>query len=411
MKICDALVVGAGPAGARTARDLAAKGFHTILLEEHDAIGVPCHCSGLVTPRTLELAGVGRKLVLNEITGAHIRLSSGHSLRLTAKSVKALVIDRVELDRRLVAQAIQAGAELLTGYRFLSFQVEGDARSLKGAVIATVRQGDRVLNIPTRLLVGADGARSRVAATINPSHGQGRIRAFGGTAEYWANTSTDHVEVFLDEGSAPGWFAWTIPLGNGISRVGTGSANGLKPLESFQQMRKQFPESLGSANLLTKSAGAIPIWRPTEMVADRTMLVGDAARQTKPTSGGGIFTALASAHIAANCASRRLLGGDLSKRALSAYRKLWQRSIGSELQRQHDIRRALERLDQTGWVQILEELGKKGIKSTLERVGDVDFPSSLAWLGLRHFRILSKLAVLPEFPTAWSPARGWKIHT
>ena len=54
----DAVVVGAGPAGSTTAAEIAQGGFRVLLLEEHAEIGIPLHCSGLVTPRTLDEAGV-----------------------------------------------------------------------------------------------------------------------------------------------------------------------------------------------------------------------------------------------------------------------------------------------------------------------------------------------------------------
>ena len=87
----DTVVAGAGPAGSAAARILAQEGFRVLLLEEHDGIGMPLHCSGLVTPRTLDEAGVGNSLVLNRVTGARVYAPSGVHLTLGNETTRALV--------------------------------------------------------------------------------------------------------------------------------------------------------------------------------------------------------------------------------------------------------------------------------------------------------------------------------
>ena len=94
----DAVVVGAGPAGSATARDIARKGFKVLVLEEHATVGRPTHCSGLVTPRTLETAGVGHDIVLNRIVGARISVPSGKEVVVGGDRVHALVVDRAQFD-------------------------------------------------------------------------------------------------------------------------------------------------------------------------------------------------------------------------------------------------------------------------------------------------------------------------
>ena len=67
---CDVAVVGAGPAGSRTARDLARRGFRVLLLEEHRTVGVPSHCSGLISLRTLRESEIGKEAITHRVTGA-----------------------------------------------------------------------------------------------------------------------------------------------------------------------------------------------------------------------------------------------------------------------------------------------------------------------------------------------------
>ena len=79
---CDVAVVGAGPAGSRTARDLARAGLRVRLLEEHRAIGVPSHCSGLISLRTLREAEIGEEAVLHRLTGAFVHTQEGGEVAL-----------------------------------------------------------------------------------------------------------------------------------------------------------------------------------------------------------------------------------------------------------------------------------------------------------------------------------------
>lgn len=399
---CDVLIAGAGPAGARVARDSARAGLDVVLVEEHKEVGVPCHCSGLVSPRTMDAAGVGEGLVLNSIVGATIHLPGRRSLSLTGKKPHALVIDRVELDRRLVEQAKDAGARVITSSRLTSFSLGMATVPTRGKVEAFIDNEGGRTKIAASVLVGADGPFSRVATQMRGVRPRRLVRGLGGQAEYYANPLKDHVEVFLDDRSAPGWFAWTIPLEKGSSRFGTGSSNGIKPSQSFERMRRQFPETFGTVVPVSRTAGAIAVWEPGPIIGDRIVLVGDAARQVKPTSGGGILTALRSASIAAETIASAFRRNDLSSAGLAGYPRRWNASIGKEFRRQHDMRRVFERLGEGELRRLLDRLDEGRVKTIVERSGDIDFPSRLSWHLLTLYpRLVFKGAVLPRFPGAW----------
>jgi digeranylgeranylglycerophospholipid reductase len=403
-RIFDALVVGAGPAGSRTARDLALAGLDVGLLEEHREVGRPCHCSGLVSPRTLDLAEVEHDLVINEIRGAVIHSRHRSPVRVGAGRVQGYVVDRIELDRRLAAQATAAGAELIMPARFGSYRLVGGlgTSATDGHVAVTAVQDCVPVEFRTRLLVGADGAFSKVAQQIRGVRPLGFVAGLGAHADYAANPYDDHVELFLDDHAAPGWFGWTIPLGDGTSRIGTGSANGVKPHESLERLRAGFPESFGTARIRSRTGGTIALWEPTAMVADRVMLVGDAARQVKPTSGGGIHAALHAAELAARHAAVAFRGPSLSARALASYERDWHRTMGRELRRQHDLRRAFNRLDERRLEDLLDILEKDTLGRRVACDGDIDFPStSLRRLAFRYPLLAARLATWPRFPTAW----------
>ena len=145
----DAIVVGAGPAGSATARDIAARGFRTLLIEEHEAVGEPLHCAGLVTPRTLELAGVTDGLVINELRGGFVNSPLGARLPLGGERLRAVAIRRQRLDELLAAAAQRAGAELRTGARLVALERR------PGTLAVQVSWRGRPQALRTRLRMGA----------------------------------------------------------------------------------------------------------------------------------------------------------------------------------------------------------------------------------------------------------------
>ena len=374
----DVVVAGAGPAGSASARRLARDGYRVLMLEEHPEVGTPLHCSGLVTPRTLEEAGVDASLVLHRVIGAKVLAPSGAKLTLGDGQTRALVIDRVGLDRALVLDALQHGASMELGAKVMKLEQHA------GELDVLVEQAGTQKRIRTRLLVGADGAHSRVArATGLEGHGE-RVLGLGAEGAL-PGADQDHVQVFVGRSIAPGWFAWTIPMGDGRVRLGVGTSDGVKPVECLRRLFQTFPEHFQQWQPTRWTGGTIPLWSRRKTVADNVMLVGDAAAQVKPTSGGGIYPSLVGARIAANVASQALARGDLSEKALSAYPRAWDRTLGKEFRHGADLRRVYTALDDRDFGLLLRLFGRQRLLRTINRYGDIDFPGSL-------FQRLAKLA-------------------
>jgi digeranylgeranylglycerophospholipid reductase len=411
-RVFDAIVVGAGPAGSRVARDLASAGLNVALLEQHRGVGTPCHCSGLVTPRTLALADVGDRLVKNVIRGAMISLRGGEQLMVAGQKEHAYVIDRVELDRRLARQATDAGAQLLMSTHFVDFVAPGastDRRDDRPLRVNVIRDGKRD-SLSTRLIVGADGAHSRVAAQMHGGRATGSVFGLGADAEVDTAIRTDIVDVYVDPDGAPGWFGWRIPLGDRRVRLGTGSNGTIRPAESFRRLRSTFP-SFAEARIMGYTGGSIPLWRPAPLVGDRVLLVGDAARQVKPTSGGGIYASLFAARLAAGTvidAFRRNSG--FARSSLRPYERAWTDSMGKEFRRQADMRRVFESLDERGLADVLGVASRAAVRQRVEVDADVDHHSPIALALLRENPMLAvRFLRRPAFVRAW--LFGWARTT
>ena len=113
----DAIVIGAGPAGLQAARQLATRGFRVAVLEEHQVLGDPVHCTGVLAREAFDEFSLSTESILNELTTARFISPSGQDIVYRTRVVEAVVVDRALFDRRLADEAVRAGAELIRGAR------------------------------------------------------------------------------------------------------------------------------------------------------------------------------------------------------------------------------------------------------------------------------------------------------
>jgi len=367
----DAIVVGAGPAGSATARDIAARGFRTLVIEEHEAVGEPLHCAGLVTPRTLELAGVMDGLVINELRGGFVNSPLGTRLPLGGDRLRAVAIHRQRLDELLAAAAQQAGAELRTSARLVGLERQ------PGTLAVNVSWQGRPQALRTRLLIGADGAQSRVARWLGlRARDEERIVGLGVEARLETERS-DFLEIFVGNSIAPGFFGWVIPLGEGRARIGIATSDGARPIHHLGSLLEAFPRLFDGAQFGRLYGGVIALRRPPRIYCENAMLVGDAAGQVKPTSGGGIYTGLVGAKHCARAAVRALSEDDLSAGSLARYQKAWGREMSREMARGWDLRRIFLALNDRELDGLISIFRSQRLRRLAERHGDIDFPSRL----------------------------------
>jgi geranylgeranyl reductase family protein len=344
-----------------------------LLVEEHGQVGSPNHCSGLVTPRTLVEAGIGSWVVQQQVTGAIIYSSEGASIRIGGDRVRALTINRRALDVWLAQEAEAAGCEVAMSCRLDQINRE-DGRLRLGLM-----HGGRRVVVSTTLLVGADGASSRVARFLGQHNRTNRIRAIGSVIELPSQTHESMVRVFAGESVAPGWFGWLIPEGGGVARLGVGATveSGAVPSAMLERLIQRFPHEFCDARVRSRSGGVIPLYQPIRTYGENVLLVGDAARQVKPFSGGGIRAALVGARLCAAVSIEALEQGDVSARFLSRYEQRWRAAVGREFEVELCLRTVASRLSDAQLHQLVLLLDHPLIRRFTQRYGDIDFPGRL----------------------------------
>jgi len=321
------VVVGGGPIGAVAARCAAEAGASVLLVERRADLSRSSCCTGLVSPRTLATLGVSTESVLREIRGITVRAPDGRELELSADHVKAIVIDRGRLERELHERARDAGVDVRLATEAVS--ASSDAIVLESA--------DGPMRVTAPVVIGADGPCSRVAQWFGLSRPEQYVHAAQAVVEADPQFPSDRVEVVFGEKVAPGFFAWVVPAEGERLRIGLGVFPPRNPSEHLDRFLKaRFPEH----EVLSRAGGWIPVAPAPRSATDSSvLLVGDAAGQVKPLSGGGLFLGGVCARIAGRIAAETALSGASDRRAATAYESEWRSAIGREIAFGRSIRR------------------------------------------------------------------------
>jgi geranylgeranyl reductase family protein len=387
MKQFDVIVVGAGPAGSFVADSISKKGFKTALLEEHREIGKPVQCAGLVTHRVFDILGY-KCALLNEVRGAKIHSPSDRTMFFQAEKSKASVIDRGIFDKTLGQRAVDSGAKLELGSKVT------EVKRNESEIMVKVKSNGKRTEMKCSLLIGADGTGSVVARSFDFPKPKTILSGFGAECISDKAQVMDHVDIFVGNRIAPGFFAWIIPTDKGV-RIGLCTAKGKqRPYHYFKKLisQNQVKESVGEIKIDSYVTGTIPIGHLKKPFTDSVMLVGDAAAQVKPLSGGGIYLGLLCGNHCADVALEALEKEDVSEHRLKDYGKRIQHDVGKELRRANQLRKIYIKLEDEHLEEGFDILSDEKLLSYIAKHGDIDYPSGLTKAVLKKAPRLMKFA-------------------
>lgn len=388
----DVVVVGAGPVGSTAARYAALNGAKVLLLEEHQSIGSPVGCTGLLSTRAVAECELkpSDEFVFNSVRGAFVHAPDGQSLPIDGKQTKAYVVSRKNFDRKLAVMALEEGVELSLRTRAIGFEKGnleiGTGEKKSYPVKLRILRNGMLETISISVVIGADGVKSRIASYAGLEKPARVLPGIQIEAPY-SSEDSDFVELFPGS-SAPGFFAWTVPIDEKISRIGLALEPGLaykndrqesSPLYYLEKFLSSNPhvKSRYSGGMLDFVVGGIPIGPPERTVSDGVLLVGDAAGQAKPTSAGGIYTGAFAAKIAGKIAAEAALEGNNSAQRLSEYDLLWRKGLGKELDIGMRIHDYMGRLEDRQLNDLIGSLNTPSILKIITEYGDMDHPSVL----------------------------------
>jgi len=370
-KKADIIVVGGGPCGSFAAQTAAKKGADVVVFEEHKEIGVPNHCPGHVSLKGLQRLGLTlpRDVVENEIKGVVFYSPSGCEFRVRFASPVICVLDRILFDKHLASLAEEAGVRYHLKVRVDSLvKKNGFVRgvSVKGA------------NQESNIVIDSEGCSSILLKkaglpTLDKSMVVNGVESIVDKA---TDMDQDTVEVYLGQKYAHGFFVWMIPRPDGSAKVGlsTKTGNPRKCLEHFVSHHPKAKEKLKHSNFVNISYHPLTLGGPiAKTYYNGLLIIGDAASQVKPTTGGGVVMGLTCAKIAGETASQAIQHSDCSENFLYLYQQRWKKVIGFDMTVMRQIRLLLNRLSDHELDRLINLCSELRMDETLRRVKDIDF--------------------------------------
>ncbi len=366
----DIVVVGAGPAGLLAAREAAHRGVGVLVLEEHEEIGVPDHCAGLLSISGLRSLGLNppRRVVQNQVEGAAIYSPSGFSVHIERGRHEALVVDRPSFDKWLAELAMDAGAEIQTKTRVVDVKRDSGIEGVKTYT-------DSTMEIISSVVIDGEGSRcilSRMAGlprvprkSMLPAY-QFEVRN--------ARVHEDLVEMFYGNRIAPGFFAWIIPLGESRARVGLAARDKSKiRLQAAIRHHPLMRERLQGARIERGLGGTVLVGLPVARTyAPGFLVVGDAAGIVKATTGGGIIFGGGAAQIAGAVAAEYVKIRENHERTLSKYEHAWRARYGRDLKVMYLTQKVIAALSDKGLDALIKNATELGLLNTIKESGDMD---------------------------------------
>ena len=371
----DAVVVGGGPCGSFSAFTMAKQGMNVIVCEEHKEIGVPTHCAGHLSLSGLKRLGLHlpSNVVENEFKGAVLHSPHGKEFSVRFNSPVTCVVNRELFDKYLSNLAVKAGVQYLFGSRVESLVVDSDF--VRG--VTTKRERTKK-TLASSLVIDAEGCSSILLkkAGLQTLDRSMIVNAAQAEVDSVDDINMNAVEVYLGRKYASGFFAWIIPRRDTSAKVGlaTNMGNPQEHLHRFMQKHPVASKKLRKSKIThlflhpISLGGAIP-----KTYSNGLLIVGDAASQVKPTTGGGVIFGLLCSGIAGKVAYEALQNHDFSEAFLSHYQLRWKQRIGFDLAAMGQIRNLLNRLSDDKIDKIVDLCERLGMDAVLEEVGDLDF--------------------------------------
>ena len=395
----DVTIIGAGPIGSTLAYELAKEDINVCLIDKKKVIGLPLQCAGIINKRVLDVNQFPDELILNKAKGAVLH-SRNHSLSVSKEEDQAIIIDRVALDQFLYKRAIENGA-----HSYLSSKVVA-IDDVEGTVAFQNESTEK--SIRSKIIVGADGPLSIVSS------------AFGNDFDYYCasqylvkieedNNDMSFVDLYAYGDLFPG-FIWQIPVSENIFRIGLFSNYDFKRqneiLNDFLMNDFQFE----NYEIIEKYKGKIPIYsKDNKLFKNRALIIGDAASQIKPTTGGGLLIGFEAVKMAKKAIVNALDSEDLNslnlekethddkeilQNCLKSYQDDFEERFIKEFSYQFKVQKTLCTLSDDDLDYFFEKLKEKEADKLISEYGDMDNQSILVKEFLKRGLVLSLLPAI-----------------
>jgi len=386
----DIIVVGGGPAGLIAAKTAAAKNVDVQLFESKDKIGFHEHCAGLLSInglKSLNLSNLPSEIFQNkEIIGSRLYSPAGKLIEVRKKDPTACVVDRVKFDLYLSSIAEAAGVNIKTSTRVVDIQRKNNLIELN------LGKKNSFEKLTSKMVILAEGRFPKLNSRVGlPIPSREKI-VF--TSQYYLSKINEidkqYVELYQTKEYAPGFFAWIIPINEETAKVGLGSTSipASKQLDYFIKKHPIAKKKLIKSEIKKRTSGAIPLGSYiSRTYNNNALVVGDAASQTKPTTGGGVILGGIAAQIAGDIAANAVINNQLDSKYLSNYAKLWKKEMKRNLSIMKQVRLYLNSLSNKEVENLFSLLNEPKLKPIFTEFGDIDDQKTIVFKIILHYKL------------------------
>jgi digeranylgeranylglycerophospholipid reductase len=321
----DIIVVGAGPAGSTAARYAAHGGAKVLMLEKDRDVGYPVRCGEAVSHEgVIQFIQPDPKWIASTVTKFRLVAPNGKSV-VPRLDGTGYVLERRIFDYELAKLAAKEGAEVVTkAYVYDLLREDGKITGVRALI------KEKKVNIRSKIVIGADGVESRIgkmAGIDTTCH----IRDMESCAQMTlsgVDVEDDVLDFYFGDQVSPGGYLWVFPKGKDTANVGLGLAvEEAKNKSAIQYLHEFVEKKFPKAAMLTHIAGGVPCAKTCDqIVKENVILVGDAAHQVNPVSGGGIISGMIGGMIGGEVAAETIHNGKMSH--LVEYEKRWHKRLG-----------------------------------------------------------------------------------
>jgi geranylgeranyl reductase family protein len=308
MKTFDVVIIGAGLAGLQCAQLLSRRGAKVLLVDRKSDLKKGIHTTGIFVRKTFEDFDFPPQTLGKAVRHVTLYSPKLKTLNLASKSDEFRVGKMDLLYESLLQDCLDRGVRFSDSTRYVRIQL---TRSF--TIIKLERNGEE-LEVRTKVLVGADGARSKVARDLGLDENKEFIVGVEEIYQGIALESEPRLHCFLDAETAPGYLGWVTNDGEDV-HIGVG---GYYPTENPRQALEKFKDKIigrivnvENAQLVEKRGGQIPVGGVLRRIAnERGLLIGDAAGAVSPLTAGGLDPAMRLSKYAADVIWERLQNND-----------------------------------------------------------------------------------------------------
>ncbi len=348
----DIIVVGAGPIGSTYAYKMAIQGYNVALFDMKNRIGQPLQCAGLVSTNIHETKNLPEEVIINKVLGANLYSPDNTTIRVSKNETVAYVLDRVMYDKYLFERAVSAGVTPYLGERVLDVDIDN-------TIIKTAQR-----KYSSRLVAVASGPTCHTSRKMNSNLNE---ESFMGL-QYTVRTQqqeTDYVNLSIKQNILPG-FLWEIPTSPFTKRMGVFTGSSYSEAETILNNQLKPTDQI-----VEKHNGIIPKFNPNKkIVKNNTILLGDAAGQVKPTTGGGLISGFNCVEMASINSNRMFEEED--NNCLIDYEKEYHNRYDNEFKAQINVQNIIKDMTEDDFNYMFNQLKKYDVDKIISEHGDMD---------------------------------------